>query len=300
MKAQDIMKQTLGWIVSNICSVVLFSIITLFQARADVIVYYDNPLKDGTSISFDSSLPQPPITNSPLVTASDLRNTGVLGVDHIEMYQTDGWPAGPSPDPLKHIFFSVAPLPGYQIEFTSFDIDLWQSGGPDNTRQFSLRWDLDGFSSDLITGRIVTNIYMTSYSFSLASLSSRTNAAEFRLYFYDSALNGQNASIIAMGSAGNGFKVHGTVTALPPVSYTVDDLIALVNESGLSAQRKHPLLVTLEAARASLAAGRVTAAGNQLHAFQNKVRAQVAKQNGALADTLTTVAQAIIDSVCNK
>ena len=300
MKARRIMKQTLSWMVSLRYFLALFLFVTLLQARADVLVYYDNPLKGGSSVSFDSGLPQPPMTNSPLVTASDLRNTGVLGVDHIEMYQTDGWPTGPAPDPLKYIFFSLAPMPGYQINFTSFDIDLWQSGHPDITRKFSLRWDLDGFSTDLITGTIATNMYTTSYSFSLASLSSRTSAAEFRLYFYDTALDNQNFAIIAMGSAGNGFTVNGTVTAVPPVSYTIDDLIALVNESSLSAQRKHPLLVTLAAARASLAAGRVTAAGNQLHAFQNKVRAQVARQDEALADTLTTVAQAIIDSDCDN
>ncbi len=80
-----------------------------------------------------------------------------------------------------------------------------------------------------------------------------------------------------------------------PAAQRLQMLIALVNESGLRHPR--PLLVTLEAALASLNRGNAVAAANQLQAFQNKVRAQVAPSNPVLAQTLIAAAQQAIDAL---
>ena len=71
-----------------------------------------------------------------------------------------------------------------------------------------------------------------------------------------------------------------TVTVLT-TGQAVQRLITLVNESHL--RHKRPLLASLEAAMASLQRGNRNSAANQLHAFQNKVRAQVADPVLAMA-----------------
>jgi hypothetical protein len=75
----------------------------------------------------------------------------------------------------------------------------------------------------------------------------------------------------------------------------IGQLILLVENSALSANSKQPLLVTLTAASASIDRGNVISRSNQLVAFQNKVRAQVARTDAALANQLIDAAQQIID-----
>jgi len=54
-------------------------------------------------------------------------------------------------------------------------------------------------------------------------------------------------------------------------------------------------LANLNAARASFESKKFVAGINQLHAFQNKVRAQLGRSDSALAGQLTEAAQKIID-----
>jgi uncharacterized delta-60 repeat protein len=61
--------------------------------------------------------------------------------------------------------------------------------------------------------------------------------------------------------------------------------------------RSHPLLATLSAALASIQRGNTVSANNQLQAFQNKVRAQVASSAPALAEAFIQAAQEIIDAL---
>ena len=61
--------------------------------------------------------------------------------------------------------------------------------------------------------------------------------------------------------------------------------------------RDHPLMATLSAALDSIARGDCIAAINQLEAFQNQVRAQVAPGDSALAETLIEAAQRIVDAI---
>jgi len=66
--------------------------------------------------------------------------------------------------------------------------------------------------------------------------------------------------------------------------------IDCVNNSDLPRNRVRPLIASLTAACASFDRGNVTSALNQLHAFQNKVDAQVAPSNPALAQKLIDTA----------
>jgi hypothetical protein len=77
----------------------------------------------------------------------------------------------------------------------------------------------------------------------------------------------------------------------------VEACIALVEDTDLARQNKRPLLASLKAACASFDRGDLTAGLNQLGAFQNKVRAQVAPKNPAAAAAFIECAQKIQDAV---
>jgi len=91
----------------------------------------------------------------------------------------------------------------------------------------------------------------------------------------------------------NGIVDMGAYEFVPPTpAELVQHLIKLVNESDLPHQQ--PLLATLNAALASIERGNHNSASGQLGAFQNKVRAQVAKKDAALAMELTDGAGQVI------
>lgn len=75
----------------------------------------------------------------------------------------------------------------------------------------------------------------------------------------------------------------------------VQMLIASVQAAKLSPHRVRPLVATLEAARASFHRDNLRGATKLLRAFQNKVRAQIAREDPALAAQLVASAQRIID-----
>jgi len=74
----------------------------------------------------------------------------------------------------------------------------------------------------------------------------------------------------------------------------VERLMAQVTESW---SRAWPLRVTLHAARQSIERGNTISAVNQLQAFQNKARTQVAPRNPILAASFVQAAQEIIDAL---
>jgi hypothetical protein len=75
----------------------------------------------------------------------------------------------------------------------------------------------------------------------------------------------------------------------------VQRLVGLANASAL--RHRQPLRATLETALASLQRGNSIAAANQLVAFQNKVRAQVAPSDTELAQALIAAAQQVIEAM---
>jgi len=81
--------------------------------------------------------------------------------------------------------------------------------------------------------------------------------------------------------------------AIDPVA-AIDEMIRLLLAADLGRKFEHPLLASLEAAKASLETGRPEVALNQLNAFQNKARAQLSRIDPDLAQMLIEMAQAII------
>jgi hypothetical protein len=77
----------------------------------------------------------------------------------------------------------------------------------------------------------------------------------------------------------------------------IEELITEINDSTIARGNKRPFIATLKAATASADRGNNTSAANQLRAFQNKVRAQVAKDNPAEAERWIGLAQAMIDAL---
>jgi hypothetical protein len=78
---------------------------------------------------------------------------------------------------------------------------------------------------------------------------------------------------------------------------TAQAVAQLVAAASLDVSRSAPLRAALAAAIASIDRSNPTAAINQLQAFQNQVRAQVAPLDAALADTFILDAQRAIDAL---
>jgi len=76
----------------------------------------------------------------------------------------------------------------------------------------------------------------------------------------------------------------------------VGAVIDLLENSNLGRKNLQPLEASLNAAEASFERGNTTAAINQLSAFQNKVRAQIAPFNPQVANELIQAVQVIIDA----
>jgi len=70
--------------------------------------------------------------------------------------------------------------------------------------------------------------------------------------------------------------------------------IHVVKNSALPPYRQHPLLESLQAAATSFDRGQTGAGVHQLHAFENKVEAQVARLDPILAQQLTHSVEAIV------
>jgi hypothetical protein len=85
-----------------------------------------------------------------------------------------------------------------------------------------------------------------------------------------------------------------TVSVLT-AAQSVERLLALVADSGLS--DKQQMLSSLNAAFASIDRGNSIPVINQLHAFQNKLRAQVLPHDPELTLELTQVAAQVIDAL---
>jgi hypothetical protein len=80
-------------------------------------------------------------------------------------------------------------------------------------------------------------------------------------------------------------------------SEAVQILMEMVIDSDLSKRAQQPLLATLRAALTAFERGDTTPGMNQLAAFENKVRAQVAPTDPVLAQQLIDAAQVIINAL---
>jgi hypothetical protein len=94
----------------------------------------------------------------------------------------------------------------------------------------------------------------------------------------------------ALGGDGTDIGAFETQSSCSPAD-AVEQLAAAV---GSLCPRPQPLQATLDAALASINRNNLTAAVNQLHAFEDKVQARVAPSNAPLAQALVQTAQEII------
>jgi len=96
-------------------------------------------------------------------------------------------------------------------------------------------------------------------------------------------------------------EITDTITVAPiPLSVDVNSLIAVLEGANLGPNRLHPLRVSLVASSMSFDSGDLRSGINQLRAFQNKVRAQIARSNPPLADLLTQAVQVIMDKAAGQ
>lgn len=77
----------------------------------------------------------------------------------------------------------------------------------------------------------------------------------------------------------------------------VEQVISLVEATEITRSNKRPLIATLKGAAASFDRGNATSAFNQLGAFQNKVQAQVGRQDPAAAQAFIDSAQRIMEAI---
>jgi len=77
----------------------------------------------------------------------------------------------------------------------------------------------------------------------------------------------------------------------------VEQCILLVEQTEVARKNKRPLIASLKAAVASFDRDDFQPAMNQLHAFQNKVRAQIARANPEAAAAFITCTQAVLDAL---
>jgi hypothetical protein len=77
----------------------------------------------------------------------------------------------------------------------------------------------------------------------------------------------------------------------------IEELIDEINNSTIARSNKRPFIASLKAAEASTDRGNNTSAANQLHALQNKLRAQVAKSDPEEAARWIALIQDIIDAL---
>ena len=95
-----------------------------------------------------------------------------------------------------------------------------------------------------------------------------------------------------MASATNAFTVEVITTA--------EATMRLIDQAQAEWRRSQPLVATLRAALRAIERGDQIPVINQLRAFQNKVRAQVAPVDAGLAAELRRAVQVVIDAVLGR
>jgi len=108
---------------------------------------------------------------------------------------------------------------------------------------------------------------------------------------------GQHTIILVVTDARGATGSDQVTFEVVDASDAIDLLIEDINNSTIARGNKRPFIATLKAASAAADRGSIEAAANQLHALQNKLRAQVSKSNPAEAARWTAWAQSIIDAL---
>jgi hypothetical protein len=102
-------------------------------------------------------------------------------------------------------------------------------------------------------------------------------------------------SIVLRVSDGNGVATTSVIIEVITPGEAIDEILPMfVNGPGLR-RKGRPMVASLKAAIASFDRGNESAGLNQLHALQNKVRAQIGRVDPGLAEELTGAVQRIAE-----
>jgi hypothetical protein len=108
---------------------------------------------------------------------------------------------------------------------------------------------------------------------------------------------GTHTIVLAVTDPGNLTGTDSLTIDVLSAGEAIEELVTEINDSTIARGNKRPFIATLKAAAASADRGNNESAANQLHALQNKLRAQVAKDNPAEAARWIALIQAIIDAM---
>jgi len=150
---------------------------------------------------------------------------------------------------------------------------------------------LDGSGSSDLGGDPLTYVWLADLDGDMAKEPIATGVVVthcFDLGIYDVML------VVDDGRATSG--CSQTVTVVSPCE-AVEECITLVNNSTIDRKNKRPLIATLKAACAAFERGDSVTGVDQLKAFQNKVRAQIAPKNPSEAAAFIACAQKILDAI---
>jgi hypothetical protein len=101
-------------------------------------------------------------------------------------------------------------------------------------------------------------------------------------------------SIVLRAADGTDVGATSILVDIIPPAQAVEALLLMIDDAAMDRHNKRPFIASLKAAGASFEQGRMTAATNQLRAFQNKVRAQIAKADPALAAELIQATEDVL------
>jgi hypothetical protein len=104
---------------------------------------------------------------------------------------------------------------------------------------------------------------------------------------------------IVVLAASDGTDIGNVSVAVDVIApaHAVEVLLLMIDEANIDRHSKRPFISSLKAAVASFDQGRMIPGQNQLQAFQNKVRAQIARNDPALAAALIQATQRILNSI---
>ncbi len=130
------------------------------------------------------------------ITVSGITRSGISGNNANDRYNTTNWPTAGSIDLSKYIEFTLTPVSGYEIDFTSFTYTGQVSTG---TPTVVLRSSVDGYTSNIGSATVSgTTISLTGTAYQ-----DITSAITFRYYAYGLAATTTTLSINDFTFLGN-------------------------------------------------------------------------------------------------
>ncbi len=195
--------------LKNKIAAIVLAVATMSVTANAQLVSFEFATIAGNEASVNATLYASNVTNTTSIT----RGSGLTAAANGDRFNATAWSTG-ALDATDYFAFTVTPDAGYQISFTSIDINHQRSStGPVS---FALRSSVDTYASDLgsvVTISDVATIQSSTFTFGLNNI---TTATEFRIYGYTAE---SAAGSWGIGDfTGNDLIVNGSVTAVPEPS----------------------------------------------------------------------------------